>query len=291
MALNMDQIRQRLASAEGKYRRGVATGPGGVGPNNILVDTGLSDLTHNDQLVGALLYMQETVDGLAPWPEYRRVSAYNAATQTITVAPAFSNPVEAGDCYDLFFSPLEMTDWNGIINRAIASAWPELYARAWTDPAIVAGQREYATHAWAHALDQVTLRPGGTFDGWPEEPLVYDQDYRVVGVPGVDLRVELLRRVEDTTFRLVFYFRRRYPELAPWLPFGLVDTTDLDPDYLIAAARAEYHAAMAGTTRGQAEYADHERMMAYWRGEAQRVKQALAMQLLANMPVGGGKEK
>lgn len=265
MAQTLEQLRTALAWSVSRMFTGTATG----GTTTTLIDVaGLPRFTETDALQGGRIYIVTTTDGLAPVGESRRIQTYTTGTQTITVDRAFTAAVGAGDLYEIYLAPLTMEQWNHCINTAIRRAWPSLFI-----PAI---QLVAPTGALSYELSSVVDRVldaeigfSGALAGYPSQELL---DWYTVGISG-DMTLELSRPVPssvDMTLRVLCAVR--FDELAAG------NSTMLDEEYIMDAARAQFYQMMADASR-QSDRGSYLQLMAHWQERAKARRQELALEL------------
>lgn len=97
------------------YQRGQATG----GSATTLVDASLARFADN-YWKGACLYVVEA-DGAAPQAEETTVVAFSSSSATLTLSPALSAALEAGDTYELF-QRVTAAQIHDAINRVCAGS-------------------------------------------------------------------------------------------------------------------------------------------------------------------------
>lgn len=277
MSKTLEELRTELAGAVSRLFTGTATG----GSTTTIVDAyGLTRFDENNALLGALAYIKDTTDDLAPEGEARHVYAYSATAYTITVDRAFSLTVGAGDIYELYLAPLELEQWDGCINDAIRSAYPELLETATLDTNPTGAN----TYAMASTVDRV-LGAEITFKsalvGYPSQPL---PQWYTSGEPG-DLDLHLSRPVPTSSdMQIRILTGTRYAELAAG------ESTDLDPQYILDAARVQFYQRMADASR-QSDRGGFLQLMAHWQEKAEQRKLALAAAQLGHQQQAPRKEK
>lgn len=283
MSKSLEELRQDLARDLGVYFTGVATG-GAVGT---VIDTaGLTHFGVNDSLIGALVYIYDTTDELAPEGESAWATDYVAATSTITVLPQFTVAVGAGDTYELYLSPLDLESWNQAINQAIRDAWPEVWG--WRKVAIIpTNEGQYQFDANVEGVMAVYIRPQGDIAdiwGFPSEPLVAGVNYVIHGIPGSSLKMEMLTPGALDMGRILVFYKFRHPELAEG------ESTALDYPYIMAAAKANAYQMLAAHSASQSGNASYLQLMNHWQTVAEARKAKLAAELLGISPLGGGRK-
>jgi hypothetical protein len=287
MAKTLLQWRNALALSVDAFHSGVTTAAGAS--NAQLVDTvTLKRYTEDDGLKGCLVYAE--IDQIAPAvdiQEYRFLSAYASATNTITVSPPWStvNPVIPGitNPFVLYRVPwMTKEEWNDCINRAIMSAWPEVYGLVDTTMTLYGGSVEYSLPTACMGVEIVTAIPKGGLEGWPRVPMVKYLDYMTEGEPGRNMTLHLLRHPTINDMTLQVLYRSQYPQLATD-----AETCYLDDGYMSYATRAEYYQFRADNSRGLVHEQGFLQLTNYYRNEAARVKLTLA-QSLAGIPAGTG---
>ena len=261
MAQTLEQLRTALAQAVARHFDGTATG----GSTTTLIDTaGLQRYTETDALVGAFLYIDDTTDDLAPEGEWRRIEAYNSSTNTITVDRAFTAAVGSGDTYEIYLAPLTLDQWDQCINDAIKGAWPELFTPA-TEDVTPTGALTYSLSAAADRVLGAEITFSGSYAGYPSQPLL---QWYTTGDPG-SLVLKLSRPVPGTDRTIRVLTGQKFDELAAG------ESTSLDPQYVMDAARVQFYQRMADASR-QSDRGSFLRLMAHWQEQAAGRKAALA---------------
>lgn len=279
------ELRQRLARAVDAYSYGAATHNGLS--NQIIDSYQLRRWTEIDELVGVTAYILSTTDGGAPQDEGRFVSAFTpTGNPMITVAYMYSVAPEMGDVYELFRVPyMGMGDWNEVVNRAIRSAWPELYMTVSTTVVENADPTApIALPVAALAIETVILRPGDRLRGYPGRTPIRDVDYIIYGAPG-SLSLLWKRPPLQADYTTEVVYRAAYPALN-----AATAETALDEAYIMLAARAEFYEYRANKTRMESDAATYLQAAMTFRGEAQKRKgQLLAVSSGQPLQVGGGR--
>lgn len=256
MAESLAALRAALAREIGLLISGTATG----GSTSTIVDTNrLAEYDELGALRRTLAYIRTDAGGAgaAPEGESRFVTAYSGQTKTITVAPVFSAAPAAGDTYEIYLAPLEIATWNQAINLAIREAWPQVYGREISD-VTATGSDSYSLPNTAEELLAVLVVLSGDYAGFPGQ-LIPANAYQVTGTPGTDLYCRFLNTIPATNRTVRFITKARFGELAT-----NAATTDLDREYIIAAAAAHMYQALAGEAGGQADAARYVQLMAHW---------------------------
>ena len=265
MTQTLEQLRTALAWAVSRMFAGTATG----GSTTTLIDTsGLERYTETDALKGALLYISDTDDGLAPEGESRRIQSFNITTNTITVDRAFGAAVESGDTYEIYLAPLSLDQWDGCVNDAINDAWPDLFSPA-TEDVSPTGALTYALSSAADRVIGAEVTFGAALAGYPSQRL--DQWY-TAGTPGA-LTLKLSRPVPSSANMTIRVLTgQRYDELAAG------ESTALDEQYILDAGRARFYQRMADASR-QSERGTFLQLMAHWQEKAAARRRELALAL------------
>jgi len=270
MAQTLEELRTALAWSVARMFAGTATG----GSTTTLIDTsGLLRFTETDALQGARLYISGTTDDLAPEGESRRIQSYTVASQTITVAPAFTVAPGAGDTYEIYLAPLTMDQWDGCINDAIRNAWPELFTPAIEEVAPT-GALSYTLGASTDRVLGAEITFKTTLAGYASQELL---QWFTVGDAG-DLTLMLSRPVPSSanmTIRLLVGLR--YDELAAG------QSTYLDEQYILDAARARFYQRMADASR-QSERGTFLQLMAHWQEKSEERLKRLSAILWGETP-------
>ena len=282
MAESLAALRAAVARETGLLISGTATG----GSTSTIID--INRLAEYDEL-GAfrrtLAYIRTDAGGAsaAPEGEARFVTAYSGQNKQLTVAPVFSAAVAAGDTYEVYLAPFEIATWNQAVNLAIREAWPQVYGREISD-VTATGSDSYSLPNSAEELLAVLVIMADEWVGFPGQ-LIPPNAYQVTGTPGSDLYCRFLNTVPANRRTVRFITKARFGELAT-----NATTTDLDREYIVAAAAAHMYQALAGEAGGQADAARYVQLMAHWQQVAGQRKQELAAGLLGT-PAGGGKQK
>ena len=276
MAQTLEQLRTALALAVSRHFSGTATG----GTTTTLIDTsGLLRYTETDALKGAFLYINDTTDDLAPEGESRRIQSYNASTQTITVDRAFTATVGSGDTYEVYLSPLTLDQWDQCVNDAIKGAWPELFTPS-TEDVSPTGALTYNLSAAADRVLGAEITFSGSLAGYPSQTLL---QWYSTGDPG-SLVLKLSRPVPSTDRTIRVLTGQRFDALAAG------ESTSLDPQYVMDAARVQFYQRMADASR-QSDRGSYLRLMAHWQEQAAKRKQALTAAQMGYQQPPAQKEK
>lgn len=266
MAESLEALRTALAESVARLFSGTATG----GTTTTLIDTdGLDRFTETDALKGALLYISDTTDDLAPEGESEFIKSYNATTNTLTLYRALTAAPGAGDTYEIYLAPLDLAQWDQCINDAIKGAWPEVFTPA-TEDVAPTGALTYALSAAADRVLGAEITFGVNLIGYPSQPLL---QWYSVGNPG-SLSLKLSRPVPnsiDMTIRVLT--GQKYDELAAG------ESTALDPAYLLMAARVQFYQRMADASR-QSDRGGFLQLMAHWQEKAEQRKAELATTIM-----------
>ena len=288
MANSLAALRADLAREMGLLVTGRVT----AGTINTVADiNGLYEYDEAGALRKTLLYIRWDAGGASALPEgeSRMVTAYSAASKIMTVAVPFSAaPAGApatpltSDIYEVYRAFLNIEAWNQAVNLAIRDAWPQVYAREIYDVAAT-GIDSYALPATADELLAVMVQQAGARIGWPGY-LVPPSAYQVTGTPGTDLYCRFLNSPGIAMRSIRFIYKARYPELAT-----NAATTDLEREYILAAAKANMYQQLQGLAGGQTDVSRYIQLMAHWQGIAANRKAELAAGL--GEQAGGGKAK
>lgn len=278
MGLTGDQLRIDLAKSVGRYFNGTATG----GTVQTLIDiNGLDRWTETDALKGALLYIIDTGDAGAPWGESEFIKAYDVATNTITLYCPMTASIDSGDHYAIYLAPLDFEGWNDCVDDAILSAWPEVFTPA-TEDVSPTGALTYALSAAADRVLGAEITFKSALAGYPSQPLL---QWYTTGEPGA-LTLKLSRPVpssSDMTIRVLT--GQKYDALG-----GGGTPTNLDPVYILMAARANFYQRMADASR-QSDRGGFLQLMAHWQEQATQRKAALGAALMGYQQAPAKKEK
>jgi hypothetical protein len=282
------ELRQKLGQSMDAYDTGTAVQVGG-GSTTQFSDPPLKERWREDKaLIGTLVHIRITTDGLAPQGESRYASAYDGSTGVVTVDRPFSAPIHTGDKYDLYRVPyMPLIDWNEAINRAILSAWPELYLVNHESLPLVNETMKIPLDTDAMIVESVMVRPlvPGLLSSYPAKQLRSGVDYAVYGTPGVNMTLAMFRPLDTDRFQVTVHERMIYPVLHPNLD---TDSTDLDTEYILLAARAEMSQYLADKTRDTADRSYHLQLVNYYRTQADnRKKQIMTLDQLAKKEASG----
>jgi len=267
MAKTLEQLRTQLGQETGIWFSGTATG-GGLGT---IIDTnGLAHLDEDDTLVGALAYIL-AAGGAAPQGEARRITDYDATTQTITVEYNFTAVVGAGDTYEVYKSALSLDEIDEAINQAIRDAWPEVWDPeqvTWTVGVGGEDNHDVGGESGAEPDELVDLwlqdsNVGGGWQWMPRSMWRYVKDSQLVYFERT-----LAENVDVRALNKVIY-----EELAA------TESTTLDEGYLMAAAKYHLYEALAASTGAGHDISHYLDLMNYWGKVAGERKQALALHL------------
>lgn len=266
MSQSLEALRTALAEATARLFSGTATG----GTTATLIDTaGLDRFTETDALKGALLYISDTTDEGAPEGESEFIKSYNVATNTITFYRALTVAPGAGDTYEIYLAPLDLAQWDQCINDAIAGAWPQLFTPA-TEDVAPTGALTYALSAAADRVLGAEITFKTALAGYPSQPLL---QWYAVGEPGA-LNLKLSRPVPNSANMTIRVLTgQKYDEL------GAGESTDLDPAYVLMAARVQFYQRMADASR-QSDRGGFLQLMAHWQEKAEQRKAELAASLM-----------
>lgn len=266
MALTLEQLRTALAEAVSSLFSGTATG----GTTATLIDTsGLKRYTETDALKGALLYISDTTDDLAPKGESRRIQSFSAAAWTITVDRAFTVAPEAGDTYEVYLAPLDLAQWDQCINDAILGAWPDVFRPA-IETVAPTGALAYSLSALADRVLGAEVTFKTALVGYPSQPLA---QWYTNGDPG-DLTLNLSRPVPTSSdMSIKVLTGQRYVALAAG------ESTNLDRQYVLDAARVQFYQRMADASR-QSDRGGFLQLMAHWQEKAAERRRELAVSLM-----------
>jgi hypothetical protein len=116
MALTLSDILQAGYAELGQLNVNLATG----GSTTTIVDTTQTD-GDDDAWKDGAAFIVNTTDGLTPIGQFQRVSAFVAATGTLTVDTAFSTAIAAGDTYGLVGSYYPLRQMIKSVNDALRS--------------------------------------------------------------------------------------------------------------------------------------------------------------------------
>ena len=269
----LEVLRADLARSMGRFFTGTATG-GAVG--TIIDTSGLARYTETDALKGALAYIR-TAGAAAPEDEARWISAFNAATQTISVDRDFTAAVAASDIYEVYRGPLTKEQWDEAINLAIREAWPTVYEQA-EQEVVSTGATEYALANTVEDVIAVNVF-GTAASDYADMPMqrLPGNLWTTTGVVGASLKLQLVPYVDSTSKTFQVIHATRYAELAA------DGTTTLDYPYLIMAAQSNAYQMLAGEAGSQASAGQYLQLMNHWGQKAEQRKMALG-KLLLGMP-------
>lgn len=275
--MKLEELRTALAESVARLFTGTATG----GTTTTIIDTaGLLRYTETDALAGARAYIWDTTDDLPPKGEDRRVQSYNTSTHTLTVDRAFSTAVGAGDIYELYLAPLTMAQWNQCINDAIRAAWPNVF-RPVTEEIAPTGAQAYSLSGLADRVLGAEITFKSALAGYPAQPLL---QWYSEGDAG-DLTLNLSRPVPTSTDMTIRVLTgQQYAEL------GAGESTELDTQYVLDAARAQFYQRMADASR-QSDRAGFLQLMSHWQEKAGQRRAELSAALLGHQQQTSGKER
>lgn len=278
MGLTLEELRTRLGRNTALIIESAATVNNPAGAQYVYDTNYLGRFSSNDALYGGILYVLETTDGNAPEGEWRYIVDYTASSQCVEVDYGFSQAVSTDDLYEIYRVPLSLDMWDRAINAAILDAWPEVWhpGRQWFENT---GVSRFELHEHVDELQAVFARAEEAQNPIAfKEPLVRDLDWRYYrnpndNTPYLDLLHPL--PINETYGQTSFYLytKERYRAL------GAGETTYLDESYIMASAMGHLYRALAMQTGGQSDRDEYLRLMNYWRGEAQVIKQRLAASL------------
>jgi len=201
-AVTLAGLIETVAGRFGIYKRLTATG----GSTTTIVDT--AGLLEVDSFwVGHWAYVLTDAGGAsaAPEGEERPVTAYDQATNTLTVSPEFSAAVGAGDVVELLPEP--RTRLTAAINeaiRAMGGAWPVVVEDD-TSIEVAANDYDYDLPTDLVRLASVYRRKD-TEEPWA---LVPGEMYWVAGTPGdLHLHFRRLTGLSDGDTLLLTYHAR-----------------------------------------------------------------------------------
>lgn len=264
MAQTLEQLRTALAKSVERLFAGTATA---AGTTTTLIDTyGLDRFTETDALAGALLYISDTTDDLAPKGQSQFIKAYNASSNTITVYVPFTAAPGTGDTYEIYLAPLTLEQWNQCVNDASGNAWPEVWRPA-KEEITPTGSPTYSLSGLTDRVLGAEITFKSALLGYPAQPLL---GWYTDGDPG-DLTLHLSRPVPSSsnmTIKLLTA-QRYYYDLVPG------ESTELDPTYILMAGRVEFYRRMADASR-QSDRGGFLQLMAHWQEKAEQRKAALA---------------
>jgi hypothetical protein len=282
MSKTLEELRADLARDAQLFFTGAASTAGTVGPPSTIIDTlGLGALyTETDALVPALAYIRDAAGTAAPEGESGWVTAYNVTTEQVSVEPALSVAVSAGDIYELYLVPLSLADWNKCINEAIQQAWPKVWSRERYEVAS-AGTDEYDLSAATpdvHEVLGVNVVMGGDYAGAPITP--YPRSQWTTTEDPITMQLELRVPIPTADRTLQVVYKARYPELAAG------ESTDLDYGYIMEAALSNLYAMLAGGA-GPEAYSDRYLALVPYHRERATIKLDELATALAGLPVIG----
>jgi len=167
-----------VADAFGKYRSGTADANTSSDADE-LIDAAVL-VEPDDAWVGHYLYVLEA-DGAAPEGEERPITDFDQASHTLTVSPAFSAALAAGDTYEIL--PLRRETIKRAINQAIqlADAWYQHVVN--TSVTLAEDDYDYDLSAFSPevvSVAQVWVQDASD-EAWEE---LDSNQWRVGGAPG-----------------------------------------------------------------------------------------------------------
>jgi hypothetical protein len=193
---------EEIADLYGEYIKLTATG----GSTTTIVDT--ASLYQPDSYwVGHYAYVLTDAggEGAAPEGQERAVTAYDQGDGTITVSPAFSAAVGAGDVCELL--PVQRATIARAINAAVRAAGKTWLVEVVDEDTITLDEDDYEYDLPADlvTLKRVLVREE-TSDPWMEVPA---NNWRVAGLPGAQTLIfdTWNGLSEDYTLRLEYLAR------------------------------------------------------------------------------------
>ncbi len=278
MTQKLEELRTALAKAVARLFEGTASDAGTI---TTLVDTdGLPRFTETDALAGALLYISDTTDDLAPEGEAAFIEAYNATSNTLTLYTELSAATGAGDKYEIYLAPLDLEQWDQCINDAIRGAWPDLFTTD-TEDISPTGALAYALSANADRILGAEITFKSDLAGYPSQPL---PQWYAVGSPGA-LTLKLSRPVPmSSNMKIRVLTGQKFDEL------GAGQTTALDAQYVIDAGRVQFYQRMADASR-QSDRGGFLQLMAHWQEKAEQRRAELAAAQMGYQPQAPRKER
>jgi hypothetical protein len=204
MAKTRADLVELVARRFGFYLKGTATG----GSATTVVDA--ANLTEPDDHYNDMRAYILTAGGAAPEGQERRVEAFSQATATVTVEPAFTAAVEAGDVFEIL--PCRRAQIVAGINAGIVAA-----GDAWLVPmtdvttvTIASGDYDYSLPVGLVILYRVWRR-SATSDPWQPVPA---EDWQVDGTPGAQVLYLHTQRHVVAGEKLRLDYLARLSELA-----------------------------------------------------------------------------
>ena len=273
----LDNLRAALARSMGLYYSGTVTG----GATGYFRDTdGLVQFTVDDLLAGAVAYFpRRAANDELPVGEWRKITAYNAQRQTVTVEYNFGATVQADTQYEIFRA-LSLDQWTQAINGAIMKAWPDIWERIETE--IQAGRAlAYQLPSDVKNILEVYSENSSYWSGYGRSlipPTLWRLNH------GDPLTLALFRILPGAGWKLHVAYQRQFAELEDG-----VDETALDTGFIMDQGRALAYQALAGETQGQAQASTWTQLMMYWQERADARRQKLGMNLLGIAPAVASK--
>jgi hypothetical protein len=278
MARTLAELREDLARSVGRFFQGTTTSAApAVG--TVIDISRLEHFAEANALVGSVVYIRTTPGGGAPQGEWRNITAYVAATGTITVEYDWTVAPPQLSVYELYLANIPLYYWADCINLAIRDAWPELYDRILYG-FDATGSTTYQMPSYAMGIEGVEVLPTGKLEGYPSQRLVRGIDWLQDGAAG----------------SLYLVFQKR-PGVGQWVRAWLKDqfeilstdagSTNLDVSYLLSMARSYWYNMMADAARGEADVAHFMSLVGFWRGEGEKRKVKLLEELLGGAGTGG----
>jgi len=258
---------EEVARRFGHYKSGTATG----GSTTTVIDTGIL-YAPDDYWVGHYVYILEDAGGAgaAPEGEERPVTDYDQSTATLTVDPAFSAAVGAGDTYEVL--AVRRGDVTAAINGAIRAAG-ETWLKHVVDTTtltIADDDYDYDLPAAVVRLLMVSVR-GDTDEAWVEVP---GRLWSVGGTPGaLVLYFDALTGLGDGDAIRLDYVARPSELTTDAGTLGVGEPAERElVDFIVCYALFVLHDQAASAAPEGAGFRPHLTQAQYWREEAERVR-------------------
>ena len=258
---------EEVARRMGYYLRGTATG----GSTTTVVDTAAL-LALDDFWVGHYVYVVEDAGGAgaAPEGEERAVTDYVQSTATLTIAPAFTAAVGAGDTFELL--ALRRADVIAAINAAIRASGETWLVYQVDDNTVTIADDDYDYDLPTDLARMLAVwTRDETDEPWVE---VRGEMWRVAKTPGAqELVFGTLAGLGDGDAIRLEYMARVAEMGSDAAVLGVGEPAEREMvDFVVCYALFLLHDQAASAGAGGPAYRGHLTQAQYWREEAGRVK-------------------
>lgn len=220
--------------------------------------TASADLLEPDSYwIGHMLYVVTDAGGAhaAPEGQERPVTAYDQASATLTVSPAFSAAIGAGDICELL--PLRRATIVKAINAAIQSsgmAWLAAIADE-ASIALVEGTYEYALPDDLERLARVLVREN-TDEPWVDVPA---NNWRVAELPGAQVLIfNSWDNLSDAYTCRLEYYARPSEMATDAATLGLGEPAEREMvRFVVSFALYWLHDRASNISKGDSEFQQH----------------------------------